>query len=93
MQLFFRKSLYFFFLFFSRERNKIYTDICKNRPGNDRFVEKTMQTINGAAKNKEVQCDKIIMEDKGELSEYPIGKYLIRTDPHLLHCTLGCWVY
>ncbi|XP_059678210.1 dynein axonemal intermediate chain 4 [Gavia stellata] len=47
------------------ERNRIYVDICKNRPGNDRFVEKMMQTINGAAKNKEVQCDKIIMEDKG----------------------------
>ncbi|XP_053929730.1 dynein axonemal intermediate chain 4 isoform X2 [Cuculus canorus] len=49
------------------ERNRIYTDICKNRPGNDRFVEKIMQTINGATKNKEVQCDKIIMEDKGLL--------------------------
>ncbi|CAN0193707.1 unnamed protein product [Bubo scandiacus] len=48
-----------------QERNRIYVDICKNRPGNDRFVEKMMQTINGAAKNKEVQCDKIIMEDKG----------------------------
>ncbi|XP_075615266.1 dynein axonemal intermediate chain 4 isoform X2 [Balearica regulorum gibbericeps] len=47
------------------ERNRIYVDVCKNRPGNDRFVEKMMQTINGAAKNKEVQCDKIIMEDKG----------------------------
>ncbi|NXT33475.1 WDR78 protein, partial [Pelecanoides urinatrix] len=47
------------------ERNRIYIDICKNRPGNDRFVEKMMQTVNGAAKNKEVQCDKIIMEDKG----------------------------
>ncbi|NXK12490.1 WDR78 protein, partial [Herpetotheres cachinnans] len=47
------------------ERNRIYVDICKNRPGNDCFVEKMMQTINGAAKNKEVQCDKIIMEDKG----------------------------
>uniref|UniRef100_A0A663M162 Dynein axonemal intermediate chain 4 n=1 Tax=Athene cunicularia TaxID=194338 RepID=A0A663M162_ATHCN len=46
-------------------RNRIYVDICKNRPGNDRFVEKMMQTINGAVKNKEVQCDKIIMEDKG----------------------------
>uniref|UniRef100_A0A8C3KNK2 Dynein axonemal intermediate chain 4 n=1 Tax=Calidris pygmaea TaxID=425635 RepID=A0A8C3KNK2_9CHAR len=46
-------------------RNKIYADICKNRPGNDRFVEKMMQTINGAAKTKEVQCDQIIMEDKG----------------------------
>ncbi|NXN45478.1 WDR78 protein, partial [Rhinoptilus africanus] len=47
------------------ERNRIYADICKNRPGNDRFVEKMMQTINGAAKNKEVQCEQIIMEDKG----------------------------
>ncbi|XP_064310936.1 dynein axonemal intermediate chain 4 isoform X2 [Phalacrocorax carbo] len=46
-------------------RNRIYVDICKNRPGNDRFVEKMMQTINGATKNKDVQCDKIIMEDKG----------------------------
>ncbi|KAM6396272.1 dynein axonemal intermediate chain 4 [Pluvialis apricaria] len=50
------------------ERNRIYVDICKNRPGNDRFVEKMMQTINGAAKNKEVQCDKIIMEDKGVMA-------------------------
>ncbi|XP_074953426.1 dynein axonemal intermediate chain 4 isoform X1 [Phalacrocorax aristotelis] len=46
-------------------RNRIYVDICKNRPGNDRYVEKMMQTINGATKNKDVQCDKIIMEDKG----------------------------
>ncbi|NXC67801.1 WDR78 protein, partial [Anhinga anhinga] len=49
------------------ERNRIYLDICKNRPGNDRFVEKMMQTINGAAKNKEIQCDKIMMEDKGTM--------------------------
>ncbi|NXY70910.1 WDR78 protein, partial [Glareola pratincola] len=47
------------------ERNRIYADICKNRAGNDRFVEKMMQTINGATKNKEVQCEQIIMEDKG----------------------------
>ncbi|XP_021260631.1 WD repeat-containing protein 78 isoform X2 [Numida meleagris] len=47
------------------ERNKVYADVCKNRPGNDRFIEKMMQTINGATKNKKVQCDKIIMEDKG----------------------------
>lgn len=51
----------------------MYVDVCKNRPGNDRFVEKTMQTINGAAKNKEVQCDKIIMEDKGKL--WPCRNY------------------
>ncbi|XP_051481720.1 dynein axonemal intermediate chain 4 [Apus apus] len=47
------------------ERNKIYVDMCKARPGNDQFVEKTMQTLKGAAKNKEVQCDRIILEDRG----------------------------
>lgn len=26
-----------------------------------------MQTINGAPKNKDVQCDKIMKEDKGNL--------------------------
>ncbi|NXY44910.1 WDR78 protein, partial [Ceuthmochares aereus] len=49
------------------ERNRIYVEICKNRPGNDRFVEKIMQTINEATKNKGLQCDKVIMEDKGML--------------------------
>ncbi|NXI59875.1 WDR78 protein, partial [Chloroceryle aenea] len=48
-----------------RERNRIYAEVCKTRPGNDRFVEKMMQTIKGAAKNKEVQCDKIIVADRG----------------------------
>ncbi|NXP52962.1 WDR78 protein, partial [Heliornis fulica] len=49
------------------ERNRIYIDICKNRPGNDRFGEKMMQTINEVVKNKEVQCDKITVEDKGTM--------------------------
>ncbi|NXX21193.1 WDR78 protein, partial [Podargus strigoides] len=47
------------------ERNRIYVDICKNRPDDDCFVEKMMQTLNRATKNKEMQCEKIIMEDKG----------------------------
>ncbi|XP_054240540.1 dynein axonemal intermediate chain 4 [Indicator indicator] len=47
------------------ERNRIYADVCKARPGNDRFVAKAMQTLDKAAKNKEAQCDKIILEDKG----------------------------
>ncbi|XP_058159362.1 dynein axonemal intermediate chain 4 isoform X4 [Dasypus novemcinctus] len=45
-------------------RNKNYENLCKNRVGNDLYVERMMQTINGAPKNKEVQCDKLIMEDK-----------------------------
>uniref|UniRef100_A0A674J4N2 WD repeat domain 78 n=1 Tax=Terrapene triunguis TaxID=2587831 RepID=A0A674J4N2_9SAUR len=48
-----------------QERNKDYIELCKNRVGNDRFVERMMQTLNGAPKNKEVQCEKILMEDKG----------------------------
>ncbi|KAM9379177.1 dynein axonemal intermediate chain 4 [Phaethornis superciliosus] len=47
------------------ERNKIYTAMCEARPGNDRFVENMVQTINGAVKNKEVQCDRLLLEDKG----------------------------
>ncbi|KAM9129256.1 dynein axonemal intermediate chain 4 isoform 2-T2 [Pangshura tecta] len=48
-----------------QERNKDYIELCKNRVGNDRFVERMMQTLNGAPKTKEVQCEKILMEDKG----------------------------
>ncbi|XP_030429513.1 WD repeat-containing protein 78 isoform X2 [Gopherus evgoodei] len=48
-----------------QERNKDYIELCKNKVGNDRFVERMMQTLNGAPKTKEVQCEKILMEDKG----------------------------
>uniref|UniRef100_A0A8C4K922 Uncharacterized protein n=1 Tax=Dromaius novaehollandiae TaxID=8790 RepID=A0A8C4K922_DRONO len=54
------------------ERNRIYVDMCKNRLGNERFVERMMQTLNGAPKSKEVQCDEVITEDKGKLSKYYI---------------------
>ncbi|XP_032552548.1 WD repeat-containing protein 78 isoform X3 [Chiroxiphia lanceolata] len=47
------------------ERNKIYADICKTKAGSERFEERMVQTLAGAAKNKEVQCETIIMEDKG----------------------------
>ncbi|XP_006862560.1 PREDICTED: WD repeat-containing protein 78 [Chrysochloris asiatica] len=50
------------------QRNKKYETLCRNRAGNDLYVERMMQTINGAPKMKEVQCDKVIMEDKGILS-------------------------
>uniref|UniRef100_A0A2K5EQQ2 Dynein axonemal intermediate chain 4 n=1 Tax=Aotus nancymaae TaxID=37293 RepID=A0A2K5EQQ2_AOTNA len=50
------------------QRNKNYEVLCRNRLGNDLYVERMMQTFNGAPKNKHVQCDKIIMEDKGIMS-------------------------
>lgn len=55
-----------YFIFYS-QRNKNYENLCKNRLGNDLYVERMMQTINGAPKNKDVQCDRIIKENKGNL--------------------------
>ncbi|CAH6790582.1 Wdr78 [Phodopus roborovskii] len=46
-------------------KNKNYEILCRNRLGNDLYVERMMQTFNGAPKNKEVQCEKIITEEKG----------------------------
>nr|XP_060629680.1 dynein axonemal intermediate chain 4 [Anolis sagrei ordinatus] len=47
-----------------RKKNVVYMELCKNRAGNDRYTNRWMQTINGAPKTKEVQCDKIGMIDK-----------------------------
>ncbi|XP_060132812.1 dynein axonemal intermediate chain 4 isoform X3 [Zootoca vivipara] len=47
-----------------RKKNVAYMELCKNRAGNDRYVNRMMQTIGGEPKTKEMQCDKIIMEDK-----------------------------
>ncbi|NWI60752.1 WDR78 protein, partial [Calyptomena viridis] len=47
------------------QRNKTYVDLCKSKEGSNRFVERMVQTLDGAAKNKEVQCETITLEDKG----------------------------
>lgn len=47
-----------------KKKNAAYTELCKNRVGNDRYTCRMMQTINGAPKTKEVQCDKIVIADK-----------------------------
>ncbi|XP_018418587.1 PREDICTED: WD repeat-containing protein 78 [Nanorana parkeri] len=49
-------------------RNQTYTELCKSRAGNDRYVERTMQTFNGAPKSKEVQCESIIHQDAGVMA-------------------------
>ncbi|XP_053549195.1 dynein axonemal intermediate chain 4 [Bombina bombina] len=49
-------------------RNDAYSELCKNRFGNDRYTEKTMQTFNGAPKNKDVQCERIVLEDTGVMA-------------------------
>ncbi|NWT21246.1 WDR78 protein, partial [Vireo altiloquus] len=47
------------------ERNKIYEEICNARVDSDNFEEKMVQTISGAVKTKEVQCETIAVADKG----------------------------
>ncbi|NXQ19270.1 WDR78 protein, partial [Peucedramus taeniatus] len=47
------------------ERNKIYTEICEAKIGSEYFEEKVVQTISGAAKTKEVQCETITVAEKG----------------------------
>ncbi|KAL7891245.1 hypothetical protein AOLI_G00007210 [Acnodon oligacanthus] len=47
-----------------KERNNAYTELCKSRLGNDKYVERSMQTFNGALKAKEIQTDNITMVEK-----------------------------
>ncbi|XP_056388801.1 dynein axonemal intermediate chain 4 isoform X2 [Hyla sarda] len=53
---------------FINSQNQTYADLCKNRAGNDRYIERTMQTINWAPKSKEVQCETIVLEDAGVMA-------------------------
>ncbi|XP_039989507.1 dynein intermediate chain 4, axonemal-like [Xiphias gladius] len=48
-----------------KEGNIHYAELCKNRVGNDKYVVRSMQTFTGAAKDKQIQCDKIVMVDEG----------------------------
>ncbi|NXY09789.1 WDR78 protein, partial [Pteruthius melanotis] len=48
------------------ERNKIYVEICNAKVGSDYFEEKMVQTISGASKTKEVQCETIAVAEKGK---------------------------
>lgn len=47
--------------------------------GNEKYVDRGMQTLNGAAKNKLVQSDSMIMVDTGQthppLLELPVSKW------------------
>ncbi|XP_056247945.1 dynein axonemal intermediate chain 4 isoform X1 [Seriola aureovittata] len=46
-------------------RNNHYADVCRNRMGNDKYTDQSVQTLNGAAKNKHVQSDSIVTVDTG----------------------------
>ncbi|XP_024908248.1 dynein axonemal intermediate chain 4 isoform X3 [Cynoglossus semilaevis] len=45
------------------DRNKRYSEVCRNRMGSDKFLERSVQTLSGALKNKHVQSDAVITVD------------------------------
>uniref|UniRef100_A0A4W4G6K8 Dynein axonemal intermediate chain 4 n=1 Tax=Electrophorus electricus TaxID=8005 RepID=A0A4W4G6K8_ELEEL len=54
----------------SEGRNMAYQELCKNRLGNDKYMERPMQTFNGAPKAKEVQSDSISMVEKATMATH-----------------------
>ncbi|KAK0151733.1 WD repeat-containing protein 78 [Merluccius polli] len=51
-----------------RERNLIYAELCKNRMGNDKYMDRSMQTFNGVPKTKKIQTDRINMVDAATMA-------------------------
>uniref|UniRef100_A0AAY4E3I1 Dynein axonemal intermediate chain 4 n=1 Tax=Denticeps clupeoides TaxID=299321 RepID=A0AAY4E3I1_9TELE len=51
-----------------RERNRAYQELCKNRPGNDKYTDRAMQTLSGAPKTKEVQSERVGMVDAATMA-------------------------
>ncbi|XP_068427679.1 dynein axonemal intermediate chain 4 isoform X4 [Clinocottus analis] len=45
------------------EQNHRYADLCRNRITDDKYMDRSMQTLNGASKSKHVQSDSIMMVD------------------------------
>ncbi|XP_029309687.1 WD repeat-containing protein 78-like isoform X2 [Cottoperca gobio] len=45
------------------ERNNQYAEVCRIRTGNDKYVDRSVQTLNGTAKNKQVQSDSPVLVD------------------------------
>ncbi|XP_029009255.1 dynein axonemal intermediate chain 4-like isoform X2 [Betta splendens] len=52
-----------------RKTNIQYTELCKRRLCSDKFVAHAAQTFWGAPKDKEVQCDNIVMVDEGTVAK------------------------
>ncbi|XP_030606878.1 dynein axonemal intermediate chain 4 [Archocentrus centrarchus] len=44
-------------------RNSQYEEVCRNRVGHGKDVDRSVQTLNGATKNKQVQSNSLIMVD------------------------------
>ncbi|XP_053739752.1 dynein axonemal intermediate chain 4 [Synchiropus splendidus] len=48
-----------------RKRNSQYVKACRSRRSSDKHVDRSMQTLNGAVKNKQIQSDSVVKVDAG----------------------------
>eukprot|EP00117_Sycon_ciliatum_P012213 scpid29622/ scgid3530/ WD repeat-containing protein 78 len=49
-------------------KNEKYLELCKNRAGNDRYMQRGMQTVNFQRKGKDVQTVPVLFQDVGVLA-------------------------
>nr|XP_046264360.1 dynein axonemal intermediate chain 4 isoform X2 [Scatophagus argus] len=60
------------------QRNSQYAEVCRNRMENDKYVDRSMQTLNGAAKNKHVQSDcKVMVETATSVTSWDMYNTLM----------------
>ncbi|XP_077955007.1 dynein axonemal intermediate chain 4 isoform X2 [Gasterosteus aculeatus] len=65
------------------EKNNQYAELCRTRMGNNKYVDRAVQTLNGAAKNKQVQSDSNVMVDSATtVTSWDIYDALIRPEQH-----------
>ncbi|CAL9696521.1 unnamed protein product [Knipowitschia caucasica] len=63
-----------------RQRNRHYIELCQTKPGNEKFVEREMQTLGDALKNKLIQTDSLdTVESDAVVSSWQI--YDSRSSP------------
>ncbi|KAM4551076.1 dynein axonemal intermediate chain 4 isoform 1-T1 [Odontesthes bonariensis] len=59
------------------ERNNQYAELCRTTAGNDNYVDRSMQTINGATKSKQVQTYSTVMVEAATT----VSSFDIQEDP------------
>ncbi|XP_037313135.2 dynein axonemal intermediate chain 4 isoform X2 [Pungitius pungitius] len=65
------------------EKNHRYADLCRSRVGNDKYVDRAVQTLNGAAKNKQVQTNSHVGVDSAiTVTSWDIYDTLTRPEQH-----------
>ncbi|KAM8850820.1 dynein axonemal intermediate chain 4 [Spinachia spinachia] len=65
------------------EKNNQHAELCNTRMGNDKYVDRAIQTLNGAAKNKQVQSNSnVVVNSAITVTSWDIYDSMIRTEKH-----------